>query len=72
MAKPKMFQLSTTGRDSHPDMTDVRGKVRVVVRSIASNGKFLKGNVTRTLTFRDARVSEVASAIKERLIGDAQ
>lgn len=72
MPRRKKFKLVTLGRDSHPEMTDIKGKVRVVVRAVASNGSFLRGNVTRTITFRDTTVSELADAIRERLTQHAQ
>jgi hypothetical protein len=46
--------------------SDKRGQVQVrVVRAYASNP--VKGNITRTVTIKDAKVSEVFAAIERGL-----
>ena len=49
---------------------DNRGRIRVTVRMLAEHGKYLAGNITRSMTVKNAYVGEVAQLIEKTLFGE--
>lgn len=60
-----MKATATTRADGRPRRAtgDASGKVRIVVQLVGTRHRFVKGNMTRVMTFTPARVSEVADLI---------
>ena len=63
---PKKFKR---GSEKKSDRKDETGKVVVFV-ALRDGQKYRKGNVSRTITVHDAKVSEVSNAIEQALFED--
>lgn len=59
----KKFTRRVRGRNTD----DARGTVRVVVSLASKNSLHTKGNITRSMSFTDATVTEVATVIADIL-----
>jgi len=53
---------------TRPNTTDDRGSVQVCVILKGSNGGHIRGNITKYMTLKDAKVSEVFGAIENALL----
>lgn len=67
MARKKKFKIANSSQ--HDELEDERGKVKVMIRAVDEGGLVKKGNVTRTITLHDAKVSEVGDAVWKALNG---
>ena len=65
MANDKKFVRQESARSD--DLEDEVGRARVYVRLVGPNSKVVAGNTTRTITVREAKVSDVAVAIERAL-----
>jgi len=74
--------MATTGRKARrferafpgggmANASDEEGSVRVIV-SLFRDSKYVTGNICRTVTVANARVSEVAAAVEEALFGSSR
>lgn len=65
--KVKRFERAVPG-GGVANASDEEGSVRVIVQ-LFRDSKYVTGNISRTVTVANARVSEVAAAVEEALFG---
>lgn len=65
------MKFQRDGHHQRQTQTDLRGRVSVLVRLYdPSKRAYLKGNLTRTISVKDATVSEVVAAVEQALFGE--
>jgi hypothetical protein len=53
-----------------PELTDLVGRVRVIVHALTANGRVVTGNVSGILHIKEGKVTEVTKLIEKSLFGD--
>ena len=57
-------------RTQHPDRADETGKINIVIQRV-ERGTHVRGNISRSFTVQEGKVSEVADVIEKALFGES-